>query len=119
MGRPSFATSGADGFGTAFAGVVLVLTAFDRTLVMTGGFAFGDAVDALLACEATVVGLAAGSLDTTGGAAGCFGLSASMPPPPTMAMSATRAKIRTGRLIVRSTIPLSALEVCPFTAQLA
>jgi hypothetical protein len=48
-------------------------------------------------------GATAGFVTTTGGAAAGFGFIASMAPPPAIAITATRAKIWIGRLMVRST----------------
>jgi hypothetical protein len=56
-------------------------------------------------------------LATTGGATACFGLSMSIAPPPNAAITATSAKICTGRLIVVFTERLSARAQRRFTAQ--
>jgi hypothetical protein len=93
-------------FGFAFDGVAFAC-AFAAGAEAAGVDAAG--VVAVLADEA------AGAFDTTTGAGVGFGLSISMDAPPTAAMTATSAKILTGRLMVRSTVFLSAVAERRFT----
>ena len=120
IGRPSFATSTGCGFGlaTVAVGVVVVRDVARFVLVMTGGFAEDE-------CDAAsdgsfgmiFVSAAPAFCETTTGAGLLFGFSISIAAPPITAMSATSAKIRMGRLIVRSTVYLSATAARRFTTR--